>query len=156
MNSPGFAAEPWRPLDVTVLIAGEVVGLGLVLVAWLQASDKVRPAGQIGPLNLGIVGATVAVATGLRFVGRGRQAVAARRSVVAGTLRLRPRRRFARPEVDLRSPLAAAPETVLVSSARMTRYHRPGCPLAAGKPLVAASRRSHEGAGRQPCGVCDP
>jgi hypothetical protein len=156
VNAPEFAAEPWRPLDVKVLIAGQVVGLGLVLVAWIAASDKVRPGGQTAWLNFGIVGATVAVATGLRFVGRGRRAVAARRGTVAGDLRLRPGRRSGRHVVDLRSPLAAAPETVLVSSERMTRYHRAGCQLTAGKALVEAPRRGHEAAGRQPCGVCEP
>ena len=44
----------------------------------------------------------------------------------------------------------------LVATARMTRYHRPGCSLAAGKEVSAATRAEQSAAGRRPCGVCTP
>jgi hypothetical protein len=37
-----------------------------------------------------------------------------------------------------------------------SRYHVPACPLVAGKRTSAMSRRRHEAAGRQACGVCEP
>jgi hypothetical protein len=45
---------------------------------------------------------------------------------------------------------------VLVASPSMRRYHRPSCPLAAGKDAQAWSLPDHVAARRQPCGVCRP
>jgi hypothetical protein len=36
----------------------------------------------------------------------------------------------------------------------MTRYHRLGCSLVAGKDVSAATLAEHSTAGRRPCGVC--
>lgn len=138
----------WR-----LLVAGQVLGLALLLVGWVQASGELQPKGQIRWLNLGVAGATIAVAAGVRVVARARQAVAAHRQVVVGAVR-RSNLRSVR-VIELHShPVADGDDAV--SSAAMTRYHRAGCLLAAGKPVAPASRRSHEAAGRRPCGVCTP
>jgi hypothetical protein len=50
-------------------------------------------------------------------------------------------------------PAGAEP---LVAGPNMARYHRPSCPLAAGKPVRPENRRAHEQAGRRACGVCAP
>lgn len=155
-STSGPGATPWRPLDVGIFVGGQVVGLALLLVGWIQASGELRPKGQIGSLNLGIVGAAVAVAAALRFQGRGRRAVAARRGLVSQTLKRSGPWRSVRGEVDLRAVPAAHADAGLVSSERMTKYHRPGCQLVAGKAVVAGGRRTHEEAGRRPCGVCEP
>jgi hypothetical protein len=44
--------------------------------------------------------------------------------------------------------------TALVTAPGMTRFHRPACPLAAGKPVEAVRPDEAEGAGLVPCGVC--
>jgi hypothetical protein len=49
---------------------------------------------------------------------------------------------------------AVASGDSLVAAPTMSRYHRPGCPLAAGKATAPDSRAAHERAGRRPCGVC--
>lgn len=142
-------------LEWRLLLAGHVVGLTLLLVAWVQASGELRPKGQVGSLNLGVAGAAVAVASGVRVVTRARQAVEMRqRSVLGG---LRPSRRAQSSNViDLRSKPATATDDVFVSSVSMTRYHRADCLLVAGKTVARASRRSHEADGRRHCGVCAP
>ena len=43
-----------------------------------------------------------------------------------------------------------------VSAPAMTRYHRPGCLAAAGKPFTLDARAGHERAGRRPCEMCRP
>ena len=135
--------------------ASQVVGLALVLVGWVQASGDLRPRGQIGPLNLGIVGATVAVAASLRLLARGRRTVTARQVAVLAPLLPSPRR-DARSEIDLRSASAPQAPDALVASSIMTRYHRTGCLLVAAKPVAPAPLAEHQAAGRQPCGVCTP
>jgi hypothetical protein len=55
------------------------------------------------------------------------------------------------------APLGGSAPEPLVALDGMRRYHRPGCPLLAGKATTtAASRSGHERAGRRPCGVCEP
>jgi hypothetical protein len=139
-------------LEWRLLVAGQVLGLALLLVAWVKASGELQPKGQIGWLNLGVAGATIAVAAGVRVVTRARHAVTARQQVVVGALRHSNLRSVG--VIDLRSHPVA--DDAPVSSAAMTRYHRAGCLLAAGKPVAPATRPSHEAAGRRPCGVCTP
>ena len=136
--------------------ASQVVGLTLVLIGWVQASGDLRPKGQIGPLNLGIAGATVAVAASLRLLARGRRAVTARQVAVLAPLlpSTRRERGGARSTCGRRPP--PRPGDALVSSPTMTRYHRTGCLLVAAKPVAPAPLAEHQAAGRQPCGVCTP
>ena len=57
----------------------------------------------------------------------------------------------------LRTIIAAALTpigTALVTAPGMTRFHRPACPLAAGKPVQPVRPDEADGAGLVPCGVC--
>jgi hypothetical protein len=151
----GYREQPWRAAEWRLLVAGQVAGLALVLVGWVQASGDVRPKGQIGSLNVGIAGAALAVAAGVRFLARGRHAVAERQHVVVRTLHesTAPASSSA---IELRPVPAIDARDALLSAPTMTRFHRPGCLLVAGKPVAPSSVQTHEMAGRRPCGVCTP
>ena len=51
-------------------------------------------------------------------------------------------------------PSAAFAANGYVSAPGMTRFHRPACPLAAGKPVRPLRPGEAGGAGLVPCGVC--
>jgi hypothetical protein len=63
------------------------------------------------------------------------------------------------------APAGSGPVTALSASASaehvvaaegLRRFHRPDCPIAAGRGWSPLPRRAHEAAGRGPCGICRP
>jgi hypothetical protein len=124
-------------------------GVGLLLLAagyWGVSGTRVF-SDQVSSARLAAIGVLLAQVGVVRSVIRGRRALAERR-------------RACLPDVS--SVAGAAPATTaiaagaLVAAPDMTRYHDPGCPFVAGKPVTAVSAAEHERAGRRACGVCRP
>jgi len=148
---PGGRAVSW---GLRSLVA---VGLVAIAVAWSQASNTVRVSSQVDWAPVGLAGVAVVAMGLLGSILVARQAVALR------LVRLAPF--IADPEAhpDWTAIGATAPDGAasagaepLVAGPNMARYHRPSCPLAAGKPVQPENRRAHEQAGRRACGVCAP
>jgi hypothetical protein len=136
---------PWRLGDLLGLYVTVSIGGILLLLAWWGASGTGKFSSQIVWVNVAIVGLVVAGSGGAVWLLTGRRAVGERAEALL--------------------PLGAAsfvPETDvdgdgarrLVAAPRMTRYHRDGCQLVAGKDLRVASEAEHRAAGRRPCGMC--
>ncbi len=128
-------------LTVVVALAGLLLAL-----SWWGAAEEVRLARQFRWVAGGVMSIIVLGVVGATWILEGRRKVSRRRR----RWMAEQRRRLA----AAAAPVAAAP--ALVAGERMTRYHRSGCDLVAGKTLSAASRLEHEREGRRPCGVCRP
>jgi len=54
------------------------------------------------------------------------------------------------------TPRAVSPEQHLMAADGMRHFHRPDCPIAAGRNWAPLPRVTHERAGRTACGICQP
>ena len=127
------------------MVAVVVALAGLLLaLSWWGAAEEVRLARQLRWVAGGVMSIVVLGVVSATWILEGRRAGSRRRR----RWMAEQRRRLAAP------PVTAAP--TLVAGERMTRYHRVGCELVAGKAASAASRLEHERQGRRPCGVCRP
>jgi hypothetical protein len=135
---------PWRLANLVVLWVTLAAGATLLLLAWWGASATADESSQVGWINLGVCGVIVSGAGITSWVLSGRRAVGARRILLF-------------PDA---APVAGPDHTVerapLVTARHLTRYHRAGCPMVAGKRTRAASAARHRAAGLEPCGVCRP
>ena len=127
-------------LTVVVVLAGLLLAL-----SWWGAAAEVRLARQFRWVAGGVMSIIVLGVVSATWIFEGRRAVSRRRR----RWMAEQRRRLA-----AAAPVTAAP--ALVAGERMTRYHRSGCDLVAGRTLTVATRLEHEREGRRPCGVCRP
>jgi hypothetical protein len=139
-------ARPPRPLlPLALLMAGS--GVVAMLVAWVKVAGTLHVDRQMSWTGLSLVGAVLVCA------GAGLAATSGERVFLLHLHRL-----GATLAVDDPSTLADRTGPLrrdgLVATPTMSRYHRPGCALAAGKPVTPASQADHERAGRQACGIC--
>jgi hypothetical protein len=162
---PGGRAVSW---GLRSLVA---VGLMAIAVAWSQASNTVSVSSQVDWAPVGLAGVAVVAMGLLGSILVARQAVALRlvrlapfiadpeahpgRTAIGATAPADAASMGAGPAGAAGPPGAAGAEP-LVAGLNMARYHRPSCPLAAGKPVRPENRRTHEQAGRRACGVCAP
>jgi hypothetical protein len=140
------AAASLPPVSRPLILGG--LGALAVAVSWAGSARTVRVGHQADWAIVGVAGSAAIVLAALLWVLAARRAVEQRLGDV-----------LARVDVAAAPPQAGgrtAGDARLVASAAMAHYHRPGCPLAAGKPVAAASQKDHEAAGRGPCGVCRP
>ena len=145
---PGTPAH-WSPaVGLTVAIAS-VGGAVAVAIAWMGAASSADVERQVPWGVVAAAGTVVFCGANLMWVVTARRAVASRLSTVVGRLGGSVGPATGRPVVS-------AGAGVFVAAKSMVRYHRPSCPLAAGKPVREASRTEHEHSGRRPCGVCNP
>jgi hypothetical protein len=122
-------------------------------VGWYLASGEIKYSRQIGPANLAVAGLLVAGAGHVAYLMRGRRAVGERRRRLLGDPTLAPAGRAAATPAALHLDGAASETT---AGDGMMRYHRKGCPLAAGRNWAVRSAEEQEAAGRIPCGACRP
>src|SRR5947207_2668862 len=145
---------PWRVDDLVVLYATTFAGAVMLLIAWWGASGTTQLGAQLAWVNVAVAGVILAGTGNAIWLLHGRRSVTLRRrrlvdegfSLGAGAR--------THPVPSGGSRVGAGPDAALVASPRMTRFHRQDCPLVAAKVVSAASRSSHERAGRRPCGVC--
>ncbi len=148
----GRVSVPWRPGTSARWWVAQMVVAGVVIAAAWAAGGRGSVQGQIPWLNVAVLAAVVsAVANGLWIVSA-RRAFGARRRLVLGALDV-----TVHDGLDANpSPAGTPGEESPVAVPGLQRYHRPGCPLVAGRTLVAATGPDHDAAGRVPCGWCTP
>jgi hypothetical protein len=145
------ADAPWRAGDLLRAAGLAAAGITGLVLTWYCASDQPDWPDQLPWASLGVAATTVALlgfvswlAAGLRRVRRLRHEVLPLLQAAAGSL-----------AHGSDGGAAVMPMgTALVTVPGMTRFHRPACPLAAGKPVEAVRPDEAEGAGLVPCGVC--
>jgi hypothetical protein len=137
---------PWRSGDL--LRAAVIGGAGLagLVLTWYGASGRADWADELPWVCAGVAATTVAVLGLVSWT-------------VAGLRRVRRLRREVLPLLQAATalrqaarPAAASAVDGFVAAPGMTRFHRPTCPLASGKPVRPVRRGEAEGL--VPCGVC--
>jgi hypothetical protein len=140
--------RPWTIGDLSAVVTGETLGLVAILLGWYAAAGRATPGRQTAWIALGGAGLIVAGAGNAVWLRRARRSVARRRAAVLADCEAL---------VDHRQAAAAPdPRPVALALAGAQRFHRPDCPLVAGKPVTTATARAHERASREPCAVCAP
>jgi hypothetical protein len=131
------------------LVGVDLVVVGAVVTAWYQAAQLATPQEQIGWLDLAGVALLVGLGAHTGWLVAGRRAVGSRSKAVAGAAD------------GVLSPLAVdgvhdvADERV-VTGERMTLFHRPVCPLVAGRDLEALEVSAALARGLGACAMCEP
>ena len=157
------AGSPWAPGDERTLALVALTAAAALLVSWTGVSGQGVVREQTAWLAVGIAGLVILGVGSLLWLLAGRQAVAARRSLVLREVvahlpmgRLDVVSAGHIPPVpgqggtpSLRAGLpAAVPGTA--------RYHRQSCVFVLGKEAPALAAQEHEAAGRVACEVCAP
>lgn len=131
------------------MTASQGIGAASILVAWFLASGRPAEEDQLPLVALAIVGGLVALAGTFDWLLRGRRAVGRRTRFLLGV--------GTAVTTASDSPAAGLPTSQqLVAGDRRHFFHRADCPVVKGRGWPAASRLSHEAAGRRPCPGCDP
>ena len=146
------ASSPWRRVDRVGLLATTGVGVALIAVSWFGAADATAVETQVRWVNAAVVGVVVLGAGNALWLLTGRRAAGQLRRTVVDSDQLARRLTALSQRADRREAGVAAP----VAGQHMTRYHRPDCPLVAGKQVTSGSVTTHVKRGRRPCGVCLP
>lgn len=135
------ARAPWVPGDRLLTAAFIVVGVALIVIAWIGASDTTDWNSQLRWTALSMVGVVVAcIGVGI-WLFRGFSRVRAEAREVRRLLAARVARRTVRAEV------VASAGRVTVTG--MAHHHRPDCLLVTGKTTSPADEST-----LAPCGVC--
>ena len=141
--------EPWSRGDFVRLAGLVVLGAVVCALAWNGTSTRLRLEDQTAWIGLGVSGFLVAAVAQVVWLVQGRRAVAAHgartRASVAALI-----------EGRIATPSLPGSAGGLVATEGMQHFHRPECPIAAGRPWTGEPRRTHEAAGRTPCGICTP
>jgi hypothetical protein len=137
--------SPWQRTDLVRVGCWVALGIVLNVIAWYGASGTTLWSRQTNWIVLGVLAAAVVaigcagwLVSGLREVG------AARAEVVRG---------LARPLVSV---VAVPTSAEVVAGPRMTRFHRNGCRLVAGKKYAAVGGAEITARALTACGVCEP
>jgi hypothetical protein len=147
--APSLAQGPWGLRVLLALVGVDLVVIGAVVTAWYQAAQLATPQEQIGWLDLAGVALLVGLGAHTGWLVAGRRAVGSRSKAVAGAAD------------GVLSPLAVdgvhdvADERV-VTGERMTLFHRPVCPLVAGRDLEALEVSAALARGLGACAMCEP
>lgn len=139
--------------STTLWTAGGLVTIGAAatIVAFAEASATIRVDRQVDWVALGVAGASTVCLAMVLWVLAGRRAIAARVEALAS---IQPPERGPVERTVVETQTRGVDG--LVATDNMIRYHRPFCPLVAGKTARPATRAAHEAAGRRPCGMCEP
>lgn len=127
-------------------------GLALILVAWAAARDSVVVEDQMSWAALGLAGASVTGLAAVAGLTAARRACRMRLYAVTSALA----RYLPADGAEPLSPaVAAVGEEWLVTALNMRHYHRPACPLVAGKGAREVTEAERGEAGLEPCAVCE-
>ncbi|HKN39694.1 MAG TPA: hypothetical protein VJ456_11350 [Acidimicrobiia bacterium] len=141
---------PWRSADLLRAAALAGAGLAGLALTWSGAAGRADWVDELPWACAGVAATTVAVLGLVSWLVAGLRRV---RRLRCDVLPLVQAAAAVRPAVR---PAAAAPlaDGGFVTAPGMTRFHRPACPLAAGKPVRPLRPGEAGGAGLVPCGVC--
>jgi len=143
MATPSRPPRPLLPLAILLAVGGVVA----MLIGWIKVSESAHVDRQVSWSSLSLIGAVLICAAAGLAATSGERIFLLHLNRLATAVPLGTRQSMTGlPTEVVRDQLVAAPT--------MARYHRAGCPLAAGKPVTADTRAAHERAGRQACGVC--
>jgi hypothetical protein len=131
------------------LILG-VFGALSMAVSWAGSARTLRVGDQADWAIVGVAGTAAVVLAALLWVLAARRMVERRLGQVLARVDI-----TGAATPDAAGGTAGA-DALFVAGAAMAHYHRPGCPLAAGKAVSPATRAANENAARRPCGVCRP
>ena len=139
---------PWRSGDLLASAGLAGVGLAGLVLSWYGGSSRADWADELPWACLGAVATTIAVLGLVTWLAAGLRRVRGLRREVLPMVQAAALRHSPRP--------VAAPSAVggFVAAPGMTRFHRPTCPLATGKPVEPLRRDQLDGAGLVPCEVC--
>lgn len=139
---------PWLFADVVSVATANTIALGMVVCSYLGARRTADPSTLLVFLNVAAAGIVVALAANTVFM---LSALRQLRMLGGAVLSVR-----ATPPRPAPAVGAEIRPLEMLWGFGMTRFHRPGCPAIAGRPVTAATLDAHEGAGRAPCGICTP
>lgn len=159
MPAGGAASEemasepaPWSPRDVSRSTLVTLAAVAGVAACYLTASSTIRFSTQLICLAVAILFVAVAGVGSATLLADGLRNVRIRRLEVIRLVTL---------VLEERGPARSDPPSVsdgvpLVSSDKMSRYHRSDCLLVTGKTVYQATREGHVAAGRTGCDICRP
>ncbi|MGH8972852.1 MAG: hypothetical protein ACRD0C_06565 [Acidimicrobiia bacterium] len=140
---------PWRPADLLGSAVLTGAGLAGLAAAWYGGSDQADWPDALPLASLGAVATTVAMLGLVAWLVSGFRRVHRLRREVLPALHAKVGTRGA----DVTSTAGSAG---FVTAEGMTRFHRPGCPLVAGKPVRPLPVDESGASALVPCGVCAP
>jgi hypothetical protein len=138
------AWSPWAPGEGLQWGVFLVLGHGLCLVAWWLASREAGFDHQAGWAALAVGGFVVVAYGDVSWLLRARWAVMQRR------------RRLLPDAVDFPVSVSVPVGGGVVVGEGLVHFHRPDCPLAAGKGWRSVDREAALVDGRRECGMCEP
>ena len=148
MSAVRYAA-PWDLRGLRLLVGFEVVGGGLLVVAWEWSRQQASLKDQYASINLAMLALILAA------VGQVGWIVAARRSVVSRKRSALSRITMAVPRGGQLAPAApAAASSVWVHVRGTRRGHRVHCQLVVGKAVVSLTRTDVAAGDLLPCELC--
>jgi hypothetical protein len=152
----GFVIDaPWQVADVSRLLIRLAVSLLGFLVTWYGAAHTTHVNRQFVWLVGGSAGAAIGIAAVVAWETAGLARVRYLKLEVGASIRAgHARSTTTGTHQAARTGADAADPASWVSAPGMRLYHRPGCQLAAGKPVRPVSRAAIDRSGLAPCGVC--
>jgi hypothetical protein len=139
------AWSPWSPGEGLQWGAVLVVGHILCLVAWWLVSREAGFQHQARWAALSVAGFVVVAYADVSWLLRARWAVIQRRRSLLPD----------DPDKPVAVTVPAQSGGVLLGEG-LDHFHRPDCPLAAGKNWPSHDRDGVLAAGKRPCGMCEP
>ena len=112
-----------------VWLTGNALALVVIVTSWYGAAGEGSPRSSMGWLNVAVVGVVIGGTTNRFWLGRGRRVLRQARSEMTARLGL-----------VSGGPATLTPEPGperVVSGAKMTRFHRPDCPLVSREAVPA-------------------
>jgi hypothetical protein len=146
--------EPWNRSHFAALATAQLLVAALLIGAWVAVSDELVFTRQVPQLDVAVIATMAGGVANLLWIAHGRAAVRRRKANVLRQVGVVLPATLAGNQGQAPSPAAVGTGLELVAAARMTRYHRPDCPLVDGKPVHPISSPSDTG--RRPCGLCRP
>lgn len=141
--------EPWSRGHFVSLAIIVALGGAVCALAWNGTSTRSQLDDQTPWIALGVAGFLVAAGAQVVFLRQGRRTVVTHGVEVQASV-------MSLVQVRTAAPSEHGSATGLVAAEGMAHFHRPECPIAAGRPWQPEPQHVHEAAGRTPCGICVP
>lgn len=151
---PNAAKLPWAYHSLLRLGTLVLVSLAVLVAAWIGSSRRGTLPSQNGWLLIGLASPAVLITAATRWLLEGFHNVRHRQNSVSARLDA-----VIEVIVDDGAPAIEPPirgDSSFVLVAGLSRYHRPDCPLVAGKPVRDVDPTGRAASGLLPCGVCRP